>query len=159
MQGFPWFICALCGILLLPAEAASAAQDGTTKGSLVGAWEFTAKPDSSRSDEGEIAGLATFTSDGTATETDTHEAALHLTPGQGTWRRNPATGRLLIRFTNLAANADGTLNLKRVVTVNVDLNSTRDEFSGDYAVDLVDASGHPMKTRSGSVEGHFMTHD
>ena len=151
-----WCPFALCGLVLSAIQPAAVARDATTKPSLVGSWEFTAKPDSRGSDEAEIAGLATCTSDGTATETDTHEAALHLTSGQGIWQPSPAIGKLVMRFTSLAANPDGTLNLKRVVTATVELNPTRDQFSGEYSVDLVDASGHPFKTRSGSVEGHLI---
>jgi hypothetical protein len=148
----------LCMLLLLPIHPVSRAQVGTTPTPLTGSWEFTLKPNSSPSGESLIAGLATFTSDGSVIETDTSEAGLHLTPGHGIWVPSPLVGRWFIRFTNLVASPNGTLRAKRILAMTAELNSTGDQFSGGYSFGTVDTSGHVIATGAGTVAGQLMVH-
>ena len=146
----------LCGLPLSPIQPILLAQDG--KPALVGSWEFTEKPNPSRSAGTPAEGLATFTSDGTAMESDTSETALHLTLGHGIWQPSPAIGNWFIRFTSLAANPDGTLHSKRIVSMTVELNSMGDQFRGDYSLEVVDPSGRLITTGFGTVAGQLMVH-
>ena len=149
----------LCGLLLFAIQPVAKAQTGTTtKPSLVGSWEFKVRPNLNPSTETLIAGLATFTSDGTVIETDTSEAALHLTPGHGIWQPSPAIGNWFIRFISLVANPHGTLHSKRIVTLTVALNSTGDQFNGGYSFEVIAPSGHVTATGSGTVAGQLMVH-
>jgi hypothetical protein len=148
----------LCGLVWVTIQPVSLAQDATPKATLVGSWEFTAKPDPSHSAATLLAALATFTSDGTVIETDTRESALHITPGHGIWQPSPAIGNWFIRFTSLVANSDGTLHSKRIVTITGELNSMGDQFSGQYSIEIVDPSGRVMITGSGTVAGQLMVH-
>ena len=148
----------MCGLLFLASQPVATAQPGTTKPSLVGSWEFALKPNPSLSAETHIAGLATFTADGTVIETDTSEAALRLTPGHGIWQPSPAIGNWFVRFISLAANHDGTLHSKRIVTMTVALDSTGDQFRGGYSLEVIDPSGHVIATGAGRVTGQLMVH-
>ena len=147
---------ALCG-LWFAVQPVSMAQTATSKPSLVGSWEFTAKPNPDPSGT-LVAGLITFTSDGTVVESDTGEAARHATPGHGIWQLGPTPGIWFIRFTSLDANRDGTLHSSRVVTITVTLNSTGDQFSGNYSFEVVDPTGHALTMGSGTVAGQLMVH-
>ena len=147
-----------CTLLAIAAQAFLTAQSATTKPSLVGSWEFTAKRDTSNTAENIVTGLATFTSDGTAIEADTSEAALHLTPGHGIWQPGPAVGTLFIRFISLIPNAQGALHAKRVVTMSMELSATGDEFSGGYSFEVIDPAGHVLTSGSGSLAGQRIVH-
>jgi len=148
---------ALRALLLLSTQLVARAQ-AVPRPSLVGTWEFTLRPNSSRSTEGPVTGLATFAPSWTVIESDTSEAALHLTPGHGIWQRSPAFGSWFIRFVSLVPNPNGTLHSKRIFTLTVELNSLAEQFSGGYSLDVVDPSGHTITTGSGTVEGQLMTH-
>ena len=148
----------LCALMLFINPPRATAQNVRTKPSLVGSWEFTVEPDSGHSAEHEIAGLATFTSDGTVIETDTSQAAFHVTSGHGIWQPGPAIGTLFVRFTNLAATPEGKLHTKRIVTLTVELNSTGDRFNGGYSFEVIDTSGRTIETGSGSITGELMVH-
>jgi hypothetical protein len=145
---------AFCG-LCFATQPSLIAQ--TSKPTLVGSWEFTAKPNPDPSGT-QVAGLMTFTSDGTVVESDTSEVARHATPGHGIWQLGPTPGIWFIRFTSHQANRDGSLHSSRVVTITVTLNSTADQFSGNYSFQTVDPTGHVLTMGSGAVEGQLMVH-
>jgi hypothetical protein len=85
-------ICGLIAILTQPTSAAAATP------SLAGSWQITLTPITvSPTPAAQIAGLATFTTDGSVIETDTSEvvpgvsstssgSATYGTPGHGIWR-------------------------------------------------------------------------
>jgi hypothetical protein len=133
------------------------AQTATTIPSIGGSWEFTLKP-ASKSAASSVSGVATFTSDGSVIEANTSEVALHATPGHGIWQPSPAFGNLFIRFTSLAANAEGMLRSKTIITMTVALNATGDEFSGGYSFQVVDPTGRVITTGSGTVTAQQMVH-
>ena len=145
---------ALCG-LSFAVQPTSIAQ--ASKPSLVGSWDFTAKPNPGPAGT-QVAGLMTFTSDGSLIESDTSEVALRATPGHGIWQVGPTPGIWFIRFTSLTANRDGSLRSSKVVTITVTLNSTGDQFSGDYSFQIADPTGHVLNMGSGTVEGQLMVH-
>ena len=63
-----------------------------------------------------------------------------------------------MRFTSLVANRGGSFHAKRIVTLEVAISSTGDEFSGGYSFEVVDPTGHVITTGSGTVEGQLMLH-
>ena len=147
-----------CWLVFLAIQPGTVAQDITTKAPLVGSWDLTATPSSTAKGGPSIAGLATFTSDGTVVETDTTEIVQRGTPGHGIWQPSPVFGSFFIRFTSLVANPDATLNARRIVTMTVALDSTGDHFSGGYTYEVVDATAHVLTTGSGTVTGQLMVH-
>jgi len=148
-----------CGLSVLAIQPVRA-QTSRTAPSLAGSWEFTLTPQISTTANSSIAGLATFTSDGSVIETDTSEVVptRSMTPGHGIWQPSPVFGRWFIRFASLVANPNATLHSKRIVTMTVTLNSTGDQFSGGYTFESVDPTGHATATGSGTVAGQLMVH-
>jgi len=147
----------LGGLLLLAGQTFSTPQS-TAKPTLAGSWELTFEPIPSSTTEPAFVGLVTFTSDGSAVETDTEEVALRATPAHGIWQPGPVFGHWYIRFTSLVANSNGTLHSKRITTITGTLNSTGAAFIGDYSIETVDPSGHALATVSGAVTGQLMVH-
>ena len=129
----PRMILIVCvPLLLLVALSSLIAQTPTP--TLVGSWEFTETSETtSHASPPTIEGLATFTSDGTAIETDTTGILGRVSPGHGIWQNGPIPGGyLFVRFTSLVPNLNGTLHSKQILTMFLTLNSTGNEFSGPY---------------------------
>jgi hypothetical protein len=114
-----------------------------------------------------VPGLATFTSDGSAVETDATEVvpmmiaagtAVYGTPGHGIWQPGPAVGNLFIQFISLMVNPNTTLHAKKIVTITGTLDSTGNHFSGNYHFELVDPTGHIITMGSGTVTGQRIPH-
>jgi hypothetical protein len=152
-----------CALML---QAISPAFAQTNIPSLVGSWEFTLIQDPSRVSSA-IEGLATFTTDGSVIETDATEVVpvqslttgvLHGTPGHGIWQPSPVFGQLFVRFMSLIVGPNATLRAKRILTMTLALNATKDQFSGSYSVEFVDPAGHMLSTSSGTVKGQLMVH-
>src|SRR5262245_43761487 len=95
----PRIILVAC-VALLQLVALNPVRAQTTAPTLVGSWEFTATPETtSNAAPATIEGLATFTSDGTAIETDTTEILGRVSPGHGIWQNGPIPrGYLFVRF-------------------------------------------------------------
>src|SRR5262249_17823570 len=115
-------------VLIFAALNSMVAQ--STGPTLVGAWQFTATPETTADTApASIEGLATFTSDGTVTETDTTAIRGRVSPGHGIWQRGPIPGGyFFVRFMSLRPNPNGTLHSKRIVTMFLTLNSTGDQI-------------------------------
>jgi len=154
------FAVALAGTPFLIAQI--------TSPSLAGSWEVTlvplTPPDPATFP---IPGLATFTSDGSVVETDSTEViptitstgtTIYGTPGHGIWQPGPVVGNLFIQFISLFVNHNETLHAKRTVTMTGRLNSTGNQFSGNYSFEVVDPSGHVIATGSGSVTAQRIPH-
>jgi hypothetical protein len=127
----------------------------TTGPTLVGAWAFTATPET-KSDVAppSIEGLATFTSDGTVAETDTMSIVGRISPGHGIWQRGPIPGGyFFVRYLSLRPNPNGTMHSKLIMTMFLTVNSTGDQFSGPYDIQVLDGNGDTMSTSKGAVDG------
>jgi hypothetical protein len=145
-------------LLLLVALSSLIAQTPTP--TLVGSWEFTETSETtSHASPPTIEGLATFTSDGTAIETDTTGILGRVSPGHGIWQNGPIPGGyLFVRFTSLVPNLNGTLHSKQILTMFLTLNSTGDEFTGPYDFQIVNARGDIISNGKGTVAGKLMVH-
>jgi hypothetical protein len=155
--------------LILSAIQPLAAQ-ATNHPSLAGSWQLTLIPASPPASEPAVApipGLATFTSDGSAIETDATEVVpmtsatgtpVYGTPGHGIWQPGPAVGNLFIQFISLLVNHNETLHAKKIVTITGALDSTGNHFSGNYDFELVDPTGHAITRGSGTVTGQKIPH-
>ena len=136
--------------------------------SLAGSWQLTFIANSpTLVAVVPIQGLATFTSDGSIVETDATEAVpattsagttVYATPGHGIWQPGPAVGNLFIQFINLVVNPNGALHAKRTVTITGSLDSTGNNFRGNYEYQLVSPAGRVITTGSGSVTGKRIPH-
>jgi hypothetical protein len=67
-------------------------------------------------------------------------------------------GYFFVRFLNLKPNPHGTLHTKQTVTMFLTVNSTGDQFSGPYDVQVVNASGDKISTSKGTVNGKLIAH-
>ena len=141
----------------------------TTTPSLAGSWQFTLTPSSPTAAAiVPVYSLATFTTDGSTIETDSNEVVpppaaatggtFYGTPGHGIWQPGPAAGNLFIQFISLQLNRSGTLHAKRTVTITGVLDSSGNQFSGNYTYELTDAGGHVTATGSGTVTGQRIPH-
>ena len=141
----------------------------TNPPSLAGSWQFTLIPSSpTAAAPMPIDALATFTSDGSTVETDstevvpppsaTNNGATYSTPGHGIWQPGPAAGNLFIQFINLQLTKNGALHAKRTVTITGVMDSTGNQFSGNYSYQITDPGGHVTATGSGTVTGQRIPH-
>jgi len=153
--------------IILSASRPLAAQTSTP--SLAGSWQFTLVPSSpTAAAPMPIYALATFTSDGSVVETDSTEVvpppsainngATYGTPAHGIWQPGPAAGNLFIQFINLQLNRNGSLHAKRTVTITGVLDSTGNQFSGNYSYQVVDSMGRTTATGTGTVTGQRIPH-
>ena len=136
--------------------------------SLAGTWQFTLIPVSpAASALVPIEALVTFTTDGSAVETDSTEVVptisstgktIYGTPAHGIWQPAPAVGNLFIRFTSLLVNHNGMLHARKIVTIGGALGSTGNNFKGNYGFELIDPSGHVIASGSGTVKGKRIPH-
>lgn len=147
----------ICGLMAFALRSIVMAQTGGTPPSLTGSWQFAEHSNSSAA-VSVIAGLATFTADGSVVETDTGEAAVHATPGHGIWQPAPVFGTLYIQFISLSANPNGSLHSKKIVTMFVTPNTAGDQFSGEYSFEVVDPTGRALATGAGTVTGQLIPH-
>jgi hypothetical protein len=156
-------ICGLIAILTQPTSAAAATP------SLAGSWQITLTPITvSPTPAAQIAGLATFTTDGSVIETDTSEvvpgvsstssgSATYGTPGHGIWQVSPAITNLIVEYISLVANSDGSVEARNLTTMIVALTSTGTGFAGTYTTTTASSSGQ-SKTTSGMVKGQLIPH-
>ena len=152
---------------LLPAVCALAlaslalAQNTPT---LSGSWQFSLTPNGSSTS---IAALATFTTDGSAIETDQSnlepltfgagKVAFTSTAGHGIWQPGPAISRLYIQIISLVSKRAGPYAGKRVLTITGGLDSTGNNFSGAYTVQFVENNGQ-TQTATGNIAGQKIPH-
>ena len=141
----------------------------TTTPSLAGSWQLTLTPSSpTAAAPVPIHGLATFTSDGSMVETDSSEivpaiasssgGSIYSTPGHGIWQPGPAAGNLFIQFISLELNRSGALHARKTVTITGVLDSTGNQFSGNYNYQVVDSMGRTAATGTGTVTGQRIPH-
>ncbi|MBV9008172.1 MAG: hypothetical protein JO354_03250 [Verrucomicrobia bacterium] len=156
------------GLLALAFAAADQIAGQTNNSSsLAGSWQLVFTPTGPASAAiVPIHALATFTSDGSTIETDAAETvplhadgmSIYGTPGHGIWQPAPAVGTLFIQFINLRINENQSLYATRTVTISGALDSTGNEFSGNFAAETRDPAGHVISTKSGTVTGHRIPH-
>lgn len=160
--------CLLYGLTFLALSQLGLARAEANTPSPVGSWQFSLIPKVGALSGQPIAGLITFTSDGTVVEDDvsevmstpgsTERSAFRSTPGHGIWQPSPAVGNLFIRIITLVANPDGTLRAKRTLTMTIALNSTGDRFRGGYGSETDDPTGRVIATSSGTCAGQEIPH-
>jgi hypothetical protein len=135
---------------------------------LAGSWQLTLTParPTPPGTPPTIYALATFTTDGSMIETDSSEVApvapavtaLYATAGHGIWQPAPAFGNLYIQFISLMVNQNGSLYARKTVTMGGALDSTGNNFSGNYSFVLADPNGGVLATGSGTVTGQRIPH-
>jgi hypothetical protein len=157
-------VCGLIAFAFQPMPAAAATP------SLAGSWQFTLTPTTPPSGTPpvvEIPGLVTFTTDGSAIETDGSEFVPNppstppingSTPGHGIWQAANTPGTLYVEYISLVLNPDGSLYAKDVTTMFVTLNSKGNMFSGSYTTDQ-EAGGSTKTVSMGTVSGTLIPHE
>jgi hypothetical protein len=139
----------------------------STLPSLAGSWEVKLVPNPNLTGSNSVVpGLATFTTDGSAIETDSSEIIpgqilpnTFATPGHGIWQPGPAIGNLFVQFTSLVTNPDGSLRAKKIYTMTVRLTANRTQFKGGYNFELVNPTGQQgLGSGSGTVTGQLIVH-
>jgi len=158
---FALIVCGLTAIAFQPTSAAAATP------SLAGSWQFTLTPTAPPTPPVvEIPGLATFTTDGSAIETDGSEFVPNPpsttpvnggTPGHGIWQQGNTPESLYIEYISLVLNADGSLYARNITTMLVTLNSAGDQFKGSYTTDQVIGASTKVVS-SGTVSGQLIPH-
>jgi hypothetical protein len=133
------------------SEGKSIHEDAPT--SLVGAWsseiDSTLLPN--------FLSLGTFSSDGTLTNISVPSLAVPTeSPGYGVWVR---TGRRRFAVTFLTVVSDGAGNLVGTNKVRANLTTSKDggHFTGEFQVDVFDASGATVATDVGTISGSRIT--
>ena len=154
------------GVVLSVIEPLAA--QGPTPPPLAGSWQLTLTPARQNPPltAPTIYALATFTSDGSAIETDSSEVApvspavttLHATGAHGIWQPAPAFGNLYIQFISLVVNQSGNLYARKTVTIGGALDASGNNFSGSYSYVLADPNGGVLATGSGTVAGQRIPH-
>ena len=144
------------------------AAQSPTPAPLAGSWQLTLTPSRQNppATAPTIHALATFTADGSMIETDSSEVApiapavtaLYATDGHGIWQPAPAFGNLYIQFISLVVNQNGSLYARKTVTMGGALDSTGNNFSGNYSFVLADPNGGVLATGSGTVTGQRIPH-
>lgn len=153
----------VCGLIAFAVQPMSAATP-----SLAGSWQFTLTPTVPPTPPvTEIAGLATFTTDGSVIETDGSEivsvsssatpVAHPATPGHGIWQIGNTPISLFVQYFSLVFQPDGSLYAKNVTTMLVTLGSTGTTFSGSYTTDQV-IGGVTKVLSTGTVSGTLIPH-
>jgi hypothetical protein len=160
-----FFAAIVCGLIAIAVQPMSA---GSSTPSLAGSWQFVLTPTSPTPPVLEIAGLVTFTTDGSAVETDGSElasipnssAAVPKTasPGHGIWQLGNTPASLYVEYISLVLNKNGSLFARNVTTMLVALDATTGTtFTGSYTTDQV--IGTVTKTiSSGTVNGVLIPH-
>lgn len=158
------FAAIVCGLITIAVQPIAAA---VTPPSLAGSWQFTLTPTAPPTPPVvQIAGLVTFTRDGSAIETDGSEfvpnppTAVPLgasTPGHGIWQLANTPGTLYVQYISLVLNTDGSLYARNVTTMFLTLNAKGNQFTGSYATNQV-AGGITKILSSGAVSGQLIPH-
>jgi len=155
-------VCGLAAVVALPTSMAAATP------SLAGSWHLSLVPTTAPIPI-TIPGLVTFTTDGSAIETDGSELVpgpatttgpVAISPAHGIWQISPAMVSYYLQWFSVGVNADGSLNSTFVTTATVAFpaNSTsHDTFTGSYTTVESNASGI-SKTTSGTIKGTLIPH-
>ena len=148
----------------LTAFAPQPMSAAATTPSLAGSWQFTLTPTAPPTPPVIlIPGLVTFTTDGSAIETDGSEfvpnppSTTPGTPGHGIWQMGNTPGSLYVEYISLVLNADGSLYARNVTTMLVALNTKGDRFAGSYTTDQVIGTS-TTTVSSGTVSGQLIPH-
>jgi|HubBroStandDraft_1064217.scaffolds.fasta_scaffold02706_3 hypothetical protein len=155
----------LCGLIAIAVQPMTAA---ATTPSLAGSWQLTLTPKTSTTPPvTDIAGLATFTTDGAVIETDGSEFVEHpvsttpiavvASPGHGIWQIANTPGTLFVQYFSLVFHTDGALYAKNVTTIFLTLNNTGNQFTGTYTTDQVIGSVTTVLS-SGTISGQLIPH-
>ena len=142
----------ICGLTVIAFHLAAA-----TTPSLAGSWQFTLTPTAPQA--AAIPGLATFTTDGSAIETDGSELVpIRLgTPGHGIWQIANTPSTLYVQYISLIVNPDGSLYARNVTTMFVALNSAGNQFEGSYTI-VQEIGASTTIVSSGTVSGQLIPH-
>ena len=150
----------LIALTVQPVTAAAATP------SLTGSWQFTLTPGTTTTPPVvQIPGLVTFTTDGSAIETDGSEFVPNpsttpnsvRTPGHGIWQIGATPSSLYVEYISLELNPDGSLYAKVVTTMILALNSKGNEFSGSYTT-VHEIGTVTTSLSSGAVSGQLIPH-
>jgi hypothetical protein len=154
-------VCGLIAFAFQPMSAAAATP------SLAGSWQFTLTPTTPPTPPVvEIPGLVTFTTDGSAIETDGSEFVPNppsttpinaSTPGHGIWQMANTPATLFVKYISLVLNPDGSLFANNVTTMFLTLNTKGNQFSGSYTTDQ-ESGGSTKTISSGTVSGQLIPH-
>lgn len=165
------FAGALLGLMAVSFQPLAAAQldaVGKTTSPLVGSWKFTLNPTTTTPPiPAATPGLITFTSDGTAIETDGLEVAprpgastttpvTYGTPGHGAWGPGPDATGYAVSVVSLAVSPNGALHSTNTYLFLLNLDSTGNQFSGTFGLSETLPGGQTV-TISGNVTGEKIT--
>jgi len=163
MRSKTFFASIVCGLVAIAVQPKSAAAATPT---LAGSWQFTLTPTSPPTPPViQIPGLVTFTTDGSAIETDGSEFVPNpsttpinaRTPGHGIWQTGATPGSLYVEYISLVLNLDGSLDAQNVTTMLLALNSKGNKFAGSYTT-VQEAGGVTITLSSGTVSGQLIPH-
>jgi hypothetical protein len=116
-----------------------------------------------------VAGLANFSSDGSAiatagailvgpVTTSPTTTLAGLNPAFGNWNGGPIPGRAVFRLVSLITNTDGSLFARRTFQAVVTPNSDKNQFSGTYSFTVMDSDNNVITTGSGTITGTPIPH-
>jgi hypothetical protein len=155
MRSKTFFASIVCGLVAIAVQPKSAAAATPT---LAGSWQFTLTPTSPPTPPViQIPGLVTFTTDGSAIETDGSELINHRSPGHGIWQAGPTPGSLYVEYISLVLTAEGSLSARDVTTMLLSQSSTGNQFAGSYTT-VQEAGGVTITLFSGTVSGQLIPH-
>jgi hypothetical protein len=167
-------LASICLGFTLLLSHPSVAQPAST---LTGSWQLTFTPGLSSPVARPLTpfpGLATFTTDGSVVETDGTQVVpaiagiacaaacsalpVYSTPGHGIWQPGPIAANYFIQFISVMVNQNSALHAYKTVTINGELDSTGNNFSGSYSFEVTDPSGKVIATGSGMVTAQRIPH-
>jgi hypothetical protein len=155
MRRKTFFAPIVCGLIAIAVQPKSAAAATPT---LAGSWQFTLTPTAPPTPPViQIPGLVTFTTDGSAIETDGLELINHRSPGHGIWQTGPTPGSLYVEYISLVLTAEGSLDARNVTAMLLALNTKRNQFAGTYTT-VQEAGGVTITLSSGTVGGQLIPH-
>jgi len=155
MRRTVFFASIVCGLIAIAVQPKSAAAATPT---LAGSWQFTLTPTTPPAPPDiQIPGLVTFTTDGSAIETDGWESINAHTPGHGIWQMANVPGSLYVEYVSLVLNTDGSLYAQNVTTMLLALNSKGNKFAGSYTT-VQEIGGVTTTVSSGTVSGQLIPH-
>jgi hypothetical protein len=139
---------------MAPASNALAENEG-----LVGSWAVTARIDGSAPEAPPARGLFTFFADGTALRTsspialpagDLPRTLVGATHGEWVATGDHSYG---ITFVGLLFDENNVFQANQQTILNATFSDAYESFSGPYRVELTDADGNLLATRSGVYQG------
>ena len=151
-----WSTAALAGVLLAGRRSAIASDDDQT---LVGSWLVAATPSGAQSGPPRL--LVSFTGDGVALRTAPLQQAappalgvdnMFISTTHGVWARN-TDGTFGVTFAGFAFDDTGKFLAMQRIRVAVQVNDTRDGFTGPFKTDFISADGQVLASSSGTVQG------